>query len=218
MEVSRSTEWTGVRERLGRPPHKVWSEARQRRRGPRTTADAAVPAPNPEGRGRATASPFFSDLLKSQVSRWVKCPHIPGMFDDSEFDRWRGEAGQAAKAARLQADAGLHNWACFLAEQAAQLAVKGLLHGVGRGAWGHDLVALGERLAEALEMPAPQTVLAAFQRLSRHYIPARYPDAHPSGTAGGHYGEQDVRDALGDLDSVLEYVDDRWRALEEGED
>jgi HEPN domain-containing protein len=43
-----------------------------------------------------------------------------------------GEADRVVSGARLQADAGLHNWACFAAEQAAQLAVKGLLHGLGR--------------------------------------------------------------------------------------
>ncbi|MGH9228819.1 MAG: HEPN domain-containing protein [Acidimicrobiales bacterium] len=40
-----------------------------------------------------------------------------------------------------------HNWRCFLAEQAAQMAMKALLHGLGRGPWGHDLVDLGNRLA-----------------------------------------------------------------------
>jgi HEPN domain-containing protein len=53
------------------------------------------------------------------------------MFDRSEYRRWRREADDALKGARLQAEGGLHNWACFLAEQSAQLAVKKLLHGVG---------------------------------------------------------------------------------------
>src|SRR6266536_6433348 len=99
--------------------------------------------------------------------------------DRDEFARWRSEADAALRGARLQADALLHNWACFAAEQAAQLAVKGLLHGLGRGPWGHDLVRLGERAREAMEVP--ERVAAALRRLSRHYIPARYPDAHPAG-------------------------------------
>jgi HEPN domain-containing protein len=135
------------------------------------------------------------------------------MFDLTEYRRWRREADDALKGARLQADGGLHNWACFLAEQAAQLAVKGLLHGVGRGAWGHDLVALGEALETALERDLPDHLRSAFQRLSRHHIPARYPDAHPSGTPGAHYGQDDVRQALEDLAAVLEYVDERWSML-----
>jgi HEPN domain-containing protein len=62
------------------------------------------------------------------------------MVDKTEFERWRSEAGGALEAARVQAAASLHNWACFAAEQAAQLAVKGFLHGAGRAPWGHDLV------------------------------------------------------------------------------
>jgi HEPN domain-containing protein len=138
------------------------------------------------------------------------------MFDLPEFDRWRREADDAHKGARLQSDGGLHNWACFLAEQSAQLAVKGLLHGVGQGAWGNDLVALGEAMEAALEVDLPARVGAALQRLSRHYIPARYPDAHPAGTPGAHYGPDDVRQALSDLAAVLEYVDERWLALTSG--
>src|SRR5687768_10772741 len=92
--------------------------------------------------------------------------------DRDEFGRWRAEADAALRAARLQADAGLHNWACFAAEQATQLAVKGLLHGLGRGPWGHDLVRLGEQIAETDELPVQ--VGDALRRLSRHYIPARY--------------------------------------------
>lgn len=148
------------------------------------------------------------------------------MVDHAEYQRWREEAGAARRGAGLQSEAGLHNWACFLAEQAAQLGVKGLLHGVGRGAYGHDLVVLGGHLAEALGEELPEGLRSALQRLSRHYIPARYPDAHPSGGPGAHYGPDDVVQALDDVGAILEYVDGRWKALtraieeaeEEGED
>jgi HEPN domain-containing protein len=132
-------------------------------------------------------------------------------FDRDEFARWRAEAGAALRAARLQADADLHNWACFAAEQAAQLAVKGLLHGLGLGPWGHDLVRLGEQLARVDEVPG--AVADAFRRLSRHYIPARYPDAHPSGPPGLHYGASDSTEALADAGLVLRHVDAAWERL-----
>jgi HEPN domain-containing protein len=131
--------------------------------------------------------------------------------DRDEFGRWRAEADAALRAARLQADAGLHNWACFAAEQATQLAVKGLLHGLGRGPWGHDLVRLGEQIGETDEVPVQ--VRDALRRLSRHYIPARYPDAHPSGPPGIHYGETDSAEALADATRVLDYVDGTWAEL-----
>jgi HEPN domain-containing protein len=131
--------------------------------------------------------------------------------DRDEFARWRTEADAALRGARLQADALLHNWACFAAEQAAQLGVKGLLHGLGRGPWGHDLVRLGEQLAAVDDVP--DAVLDALRRLSRHYIPARYPDAHPSGPPGMHDGKSDSAEALADAASVLGLVDATWERL-----
>ena len=53
------------------------------------------------------------------------------MVDSAEFTRWRAEADVARRSAALQASADVYNWACFLAEQAAQLGVKALLHGIG---------------------------------------------------------------------------------------
>jgi HEPN domain-containing protein len=90
--------------------------------------------------------------------------------DHDEFDRWRAEADAALRGARLQAEGGLHNWACFAAEQAAQLAVK-------------------------------------------DYIPARYPDAHPSGPPGMHYAGSDSSEALADAGRVLSLVDGLWETL-----
>jgi HEPN domain-containing protein len=130
-------------------------------------------------------------------------------LDEEEFHRWRDEADRALTGARLQADAGLHNWACFAAEQAAQLALKGLLHGIGLAPWGHDLVRLGEAIAGAgIDLPAE--IGDILRRLSRHYIPARYPDAHPSGPPGMHYGARDAEEAIVDVAGVLAFVDRVW--------
>ncbi|MDQ3850929.1 MAG: HEPN domain-containing protein [Actinomycetota bacterium] len=134
----------------------------------------------------------------------------PPPLDDAEFGRWRDEADRALHGARLQADAQLHNWACFAAEQAAQLAVKGLLHGLGRGPWGHDLVRLGQLLREAGAHP-PHDVDDALRRLGRHYIPARYPDAHALGPPGMHYGAADAREAMADASRIIAFVDRTWQ-------
>jgi HEPN domain-containing protein len=133
-------------------------------------------------------------------------------LDVEELRRWRDEADRALAGARLQADAGLANWACFAAEQAAQLAVKGLLHGLGRAPWGHDLVRLVEALTAA-GLGVPDEAADAARRLSRHYIPARYPDAHPSGPPGTHYGARDAEEALADARTILALVDRLWDEL-----
>lgn len=133
-------------------------------------------------------------------------------LDHDEFRRWREEAERALAGARLQADADLFNWACFAAEQAAQLAVKALLHGAGRGPWGHDLVRLVEA-AGAAGLRVSADAADAARRLSRHYIPARYPDAHPSGSPAAHYGRADADEAVRDAELLLVFVDASWEGL-----
>ncbi len=133
-------------------------------------------------------------------------------LDRDEYQRWRSEAGHALDSSRREAAAGAHNWSCFLAEQAAQLAMKAVLHGLGRGAWGHDLMRLGEETAGA-GIPVSTEVRDALARLSRHYIPARYPDAHPAGSAASRYRASDALAAIADAEQALRFVDDSWRAL-----
>lgn len=127
-------------------------------------------------------------------------------LDRPEFDRWRREAIGALRHAELAEAEGLHNWACFSAEQAAHLAVKGLLHAVGAGPWGHDLQQLGRQLDDA-GVDAPAAVEDVMRRLTAHDIPARYADAHPSGSAADHYGPQESSRALSDAHAILAFVD-----------
>lgn len=126
-------------------------------------------------------------------------------FDEDEFRRWREDADDALKSARLQKDEGLYNWACFAAEQAAQLAIKALLHGLGRAPWGHDLPTLVKMVAEA-GAETPEEVKDACARLSRHYIPPRYADVHPSGPAREHYTESDAGAAIEDAEAIVAFV------------
>lgn len=94
------------------------------------------------------------------------------MVDEPEYERWLAAARDAGSSARAQRTHGAFQWCCFLAEQGAQLAVKG-----------------------------------------RHYIAARYPDAHPAGTPGGHYSKSDADTAIADLHTVFGFVEREWTAL-----
>ena len=132
-------------------------------------------------------------------------------LDHEEFDRWREEADRAVDAAGLAKAGDRPEWACFLSEQAAQLGVEGLLHGLGLEAWGHDLTVLCARAKEALGPLWPEELSDGAARLSRHYIATRYPDAVPSGTPGAHYTDADAGE---DAAALLGAVEGAWRALE----
>lgn len=135
-----------------------------------------------------------------------------GVLDGEEFDRWRSQAERTMATAGLAAGGGSHGWACSLYEHAAQLAVKGLLHGVGEEAWGHDLPQLVARATAALGETWPSVAEVA-EELSRHYIPARYPDAHPSGTPEDHYNALSSDLARSYAERVLGAVDAAWAVL-----
>jgi HEPN domain-containing protein len=138
---------------------------------------------------------------------------VPTPLDRAEFERWRAEAASASETAALARRGGSHAWSCFLSEQAAQLAVKGLLHGLGSEAWGHDLTLLGARAAELLGDAWPADLRDVAARLSRHYIPTRYPDAHAAGAPSSHYTDLDAAQAAADAARVFEAIDAAWVRL-----
>lgn len=93
--------------------------------------------------------------------------------------------------------------------------MKGFLHGLGKGpqAWGHDLNQLGTRVAAALGEPLPDHVEQALQRLARHYVPSRYPDAVPGSAPSAYYNRHDADEARRDAAQVLEMVNEAWKEL-----
>ncbi|MGI9119429.1 MAG: HEPN domain-containing protein [Acidimicrobiales bacterium] len=128
-------------------------------------------------------------------------------YDAPELERWlrQAEAAMVAAAGATETP----SWACFLYEQAAQLALKGLLHSVGEqeAAWGHDLVLLERRVAGIFGADWPAALAEPAARLGRHYIPARYPDAHVSGAPDEHYTSGDAEAATADARAALEAVE-----------
>lgn len=136
-------------------------------------------------------------------------------MDADEYARWQQASAEAARGADLQAAAELYHWAAFQYEQAAQLALKGLLHGIGRGpdAWGHDVNRLGRAVSRAFGVPLGDRLATGLKRLARHYIPARYPDAVPGEAPSAYYSNQDAESAQEDASAVRDAVQTWWAAL-----
>lgn len=140
-------------------------------------------------------------------------PHAP--LDQVEYDRWFRTAHSNRVAAAREADAGAHHIACMLAEQAAQCALKGLLHGIGaaRDAYGHGLVGLSDRVVAHVETQLEPSLRAALQRLTQLYLPSRYPDALPEGSPTETYGPEHSTQALTDADAAMTFVEETWKAI-----
>ncbi|RLI07550.1 DNA-binding protein [Candidatus Bathyarchaeota archaeon] len=121
------------------------------------------------------------------------------------------QAMRDLKAARDSLEDGNHEWACFQAQQAAEKALKALLLGLGRGAWGHSLVELLDELSE-IYGDAPD-LLARARELDRHYIPARYPNAFESGYPGMYYDEEAAGRAISCAEEIMGWVREKLAGL-----
>ncbi len=108
--------------------------------------------------------------------------------------------------ARSDLASGFYDWACFSAQQAAEKAVKAVLHRLGLEAWGHsvaDLLAeLGNRYA------VPFGLQEAALELDKAYIASRYPDVHPSGSPRRRYTHREAERMVGYADEIVRFCAD----------
>lgn len=137
------------------------------------------------------------------------------MLDHGEFTRWIEASDDEGRVARDLVGLGAFNSVVLHSEQAAQLALKGLLRGVGaaREAWGHALPELAGRAVEAAGLVVSEDLTASLGVLARDYMPSRYPDALVSGTPRGSYGLDDAQRALATLAHLRAAIVDTWERL-----
>jgi HEPN domain-containing protein len=114
---------------------------------------------------------------------------------------WLRQADLDLEAARGAAKQGHFEWACFIAQQAGEMAIKAVHEADGVEAWGHSVAGLLSGLDRV-----PPEVVDAGKALDRHYVPTRYPNAQPEGAPGDLYTERDASLALEDAAKVIEHA------------
>jgi len=117
-------------------------------------------------------------------------------------DDWINQAARDLEQALASRKEGRHEWACFAAQQAAELAVKALHLWHGQEAWGHAVA----RLLEDLPAPAPTDLVDRSKVLDNFYVPTRYPNGHPEGAPFHHYGPYQSEEAIRHAGEILEFV------------
>lgn len=112
-----------------------------------------------------------------------------------EAELWFKQAEQDLSDAQLLADHKRNNVACFMAQQAAEKALKAFL--IGNGAdevWGHSIAELAfdaqkfDKEFEALRLKITS--------LDKYYIPTRYPNSLPGGIPAEAFDIEDAEKAL----------------------
>lgn len=96
-----------------------------------------------------------------------------------------------------------YEWACFACQQAAEKAVKAVHQHLGVDSWGHTVSTLLEALPAAAAV-SPDLIDAA-RELDRHYIPARYPNAHPQGAPYEFYARPDAERAVHHAEQIIRH-------------
>lgn len=101
---------------------------------------------------------------------------------------------------------GDHAWACFTYQQSAEMALKAGLEEAQRDHTGHYLPGLLQELCQARGVDAHEKIMTAARRLTRLYIPTRYPDAIGGGVPSEAYTAEDSEQAHEDAQTILEFV------------
>ena len=95
-----------------------------------------------------------------------------------------------------------HEWACFVAQQSAEKAVKALDLSLGQEAWGPVIA----KLFTELPVDVHEDLVDKAKVLDNFYVPTRYANGHPDGAPFEHYGKLQSEDAIPYAGEILEFV------------
>lgn len=116
---------------------------------------------------------------------------------------WLDQAQGDLAHAHSDVERAFYDWACFSAQQAAEKAVKAALQKMGFEAWGHSVADLLAELAPQQAVPAD--LFDAALELDKTYIPARYPDAHPSGSPRRRYTRTEAERLVSHAEGIVQF-------------
>ncbi len=122
-----------------------------------------------------------------------------------EAQRWLKQAEYDYQDAEFTMSGRRYSLSCFLAQQAAEKAIKAFLFSKGADfVWGHSVVELCVSAIEFDNCFEEYKSVAA--SLDKYYIPTRYPDGLPGGIPYEAYDNEDACLALKKSKRIIEYV------------
>lgn len=126
-----------------------------------------------------------------------------------EGTRWLLQARQDISDAEYAHIGERFNLTCFLAQQAAEKAIKGYLYAQGRSlVIGHSVARLC-RDAAGFD-PEFEDLRRRAAPLDKYYIPTRYPNGLPGGIPAEAFDEIDADRALELARYVIQFVENRF--------
>ena len=116
---------------------------------------------------------------------------------------WINQAKRDLEAAEGLLNQGSFEWSCFVAQQAAEKAVKAVIQRLNAVAWGHSVFELLSILAKRLEID--KELLDCARALDRYYIPTRYPNSFASGSPYEYFTREEAKNATICSRRVIEF-------------
>jgi HEPN domain-containing protein len=118
-----------------------------------------------------------------------------------QVEKWFAKADTFADVARESMEKKRYDFACFLAQQAVEFCLKGILIAkTGMKSYSHSLEDLTKALV-ATGIGIPQAVVECAKTLGEHYLQARYPDARVS-----EYTLEEAEQAVKCMEVTLDYL------------
>ena len=129
----------------------------------------------------------------------------------TEARRWFQQAYYDLKATRWNIEGGFYDTACFLAQQAAEKALKSILYFTGsrrKALMTHSTVEMvresGKKINSLVEL------INEARELDLHYIPSRYPNGIPGGYPHQFYGRKNADQALAAAEKIFNAINDYY--------
>lgn len=119
---------------------------------------------------------------------------------------WMDEADGDLEHAKSDMAGGYYNWACFSAQQGAEKAVKAVFQKLNAEAWGHSVADLLKELSSRYKVS--EELMNGALELDKAYIPARYPNAHPSGSPRRRYTKEEALRLIGHAEKIFKFCSD----------
>lgn len=116
---------------------------------------------------------------------------------------WMDQAQGDLDHAKHDLEHGFYDWACFSAQQAAEKAVKAVFQKMGAEAWGHSVADLLKELSTRYAVP--HDLMNEALELDKVYIPARYPNAHPTGSPRERYTKCEAERLIRYAEQIIEF-------------
>jgi HEPN domain-containing protein len=124
---------------------------------------------------------------------------------DKEGKRWLDQALRDMDDAAYARDGKRYNLCCFLAQQAAEKALKAFLYAQGaESVWGHSVAELCDD-SEKMDTKF-RDLKKECSPLDRFYIPTRYPNGLPGGIPADAYTYEDAERALAMAEKITVFV------------